>query len=417
MKTSPPDERFVDVRLVCTGALLLFCSSRVAWAQTEEQPEKFLQWSDLLSGDSTLKFYGYLRLDSAWNDSRFNDPQIPGYVLSEDPAAPAGIGATKDNEEFTMHPRLTRFGAVFDGPTVDGLGAAEVDGRIEIDFYNSGFDTDSREAIRMRRGFLELGWEHFRLLAGQEWDVISPLYPAVNYDLVMWGAGNLGDRRPQVRLQHETPLFEGQLTSAIALGLTGAVSGTTVLAGLRSGENSGRPMASARIGYKSSGGIGVGIWGHDARETFDVDSGGPFEEQDFTSNSVGVDFSVPFGSGSTWLKGEAWMGRNLADVRGGIFQGVNPATANEIEAQGGWIELGHKLTKSLTLSVGASQDDPEEEDLSANMRSKNTVAYAAANWSLGAVKLGLEYLDWETEYLGLSGGEANRIAFWISYTF
>jgi hypothetical protein len=399
------------LRPACAGLVLALSSATVVSAQDEE-PTKYISWSDLMTSKSMLKFYGFIRLDAQYNDSRMNDPQIPGYVRSEDqnnvPGVPNGVVAEKDDDEYALHARLTRFGMDFAGPDVEGLGSAKLTGKIEGDFYNIGLnDSDSRSAIRMRRAFLKLGWERWSMLAGQEWDLISPLNPAVNSDLMMWGAGNTGDRRPQLRAQYDAPLAGGSFVTTFGLGLGGSVSENTVLGGLRSGENSGRPMLAARVGYKTKGGIAFGVWGHDDEEDYDADGAGALTEQAYDSNSVGLD---------TWIKGEYWMGQNVDDIRGGIFQGVN-ISGEEIDAKGGFVELGTKITPKVSVSVGYSFDDPEDEDLDNFARSDNNVAYVTAVWTFGDVRIGLEYLNWVTDYIGLDDGDANRVVGWISYGF
>ena len=395
-----------------------------ALAQEDPAPDQGLTWKDLLRSDSTLKLYGFLRLDAMFDDSRTNDVQIPYLVLSEDDSppmgAPAGSLADDDDAEFALSGRLTRLGLDFDGPAVDELGGAELGGRIEIDFYNIGLpDSDSRYAIRMRLGYLTLDWGAWSLLAGQDWDVISPLYPIVNNDLVMWGAGNLGDRRPQLTVKNTTELGPGRLVTQLGAALTGAVGGSNVAGGLRSGENSGRPMLHARVGYHGETDAGAawqaGLWAHDAEEEFDATGSG--SESSFDSHSVGLDVQVPLWAKRLWLTGEAWTGENLRDVRGGILQGVNPVTGDEIEAEGGFVELGFGATEHLSLYAGFSQDDPEDGDLAPFQASKNTVPYVAARWRFGALRLGLEYLSWTTEYVGLDDGDANRVVGWIAYYF
>jgi hypothetical protein len=45
------------------------------------------------------------------------------------------------------------------------------------------------------------------------------------------------------------------------------------------------------------------------------------------------------------------------------------------------------------------------------------VPYVAARWRYGDLRMGLEYLSWHTEYVGLKDGDANRIVGWIAYYF
>jgi hypothetical protein len=408
------------LRPACAGLVLALSSATVVSAQDEE-PTKYLSWSDLLSSKNMLKFYGFIRLDAQYNDSRMNDPQIPGYVRSEDTSGiggvPNGVVAEPNDDEYALHARLTRMGVDLVGPDVEGLGSAKLTGKIETDFYNIGLnDSDSRAALRLRRAFVKLGWERWSMLAGQEWDLISPLNPAVNSDLMMWGAGNTGDRRPQLRAQYDAPLAGGSFVTTFGIGLGGSVSENTVLGGLRSGENSGRPMLAARVGYKTSGGITFGVWGHDDEEDYDIDGAGAMTEETYDSNSVGLDLMIPFGEGNTWVKGEYWMGENVDDIRGGTFQGVN-SSGEGIDAKGGFIEIGTKVTPKVSVSVGYSFDDPEDDDLDNFARSDNNIAYVTAVWTFGDVRIGVEYLNWVTDYIGLDEGDANRVVGWISYGF
>ncbi len=411
----------LPVLLRATAWSLFVCP---AFAQEDPTPEQGLTWADLLKSDSHFKLYGFIRLDAMYDDSRMNDPQIPFLVLSEDGSPPGGVPAgtvaDKNDDEFALSARLTRLGLDLDGPTIEVVGSADLSGKIEIDFYNIGLnDSDSRYALRIRLAYLELDWGAWSLLAGQDWDVISPLYPAVNHDLVMWNASNTGDRRPQLTVKNEWAVGKGKIETRLSAGLTGAVASSNVVGGLRSGENSGRPMWSARVGYHGATGGGapyhVGIWGHDSEEEFDATGSG--SESTFDSHSLGADARVPIFSKNFWLMGEYWMGENLRDVRGGIGQGVNPTTGEEIEAAGGWAELSLMATEHVTLHAGYALDDPENDDLANFQASKNTIPYVAARWRYGSLRFGLEYLYWTTEYVGLDDGDANRIVGWIAYYF
>jgi hypothetical protein len=393
-------------------------SGGTALAAQDNEPQQYLTWDDILNTKNKFKFYGFIRVDAQYNDSRMNDPQIPGYVRSEDesgmPGVPSGVVASKNDSEYAIHPRLSRLGVDLSGQPVDALGSAKLSGKVEVDFYNIGLpDSDSRQALRMRRAFVQLGWERWSVLAGQEWDLISPLNPAVNSDLMMWGAGNTGDRRPQIRAQYDAPLAGGSFVTTFGLGLGGSVSENNVVGGLRSGENSGRPMLAARVGYKTKGGIAFGVWGHDDEEDYNADGTG---EQAYDSSSVGCDLLIPFAEGNTWIKGEYWMGQNVDDIRGGIFQGVN-SMGEEIDSKGGFLEIGHKVTPAMSVSVGYSFDDPDDDDLDNFARAENNIGYITAVWTFGAVRLGLEYLNWKTDYIELASGDANRFVGWISYGF
>jgi hypothetical protein len=399
-------------------ALALFPAA--AAAQQDHTPDDFrlVEWKDLVGTGSKIQFYGFLRADSIYDDSRMNDAQAAGYVLSEDPLAPSGVGAMEDDSEFTMHARLTRFGMNFTPPPTTSLAGATVSGNIEFDFYNIGLgDSDSRSAIRMRKAYINLKWDEFSLRAGQDWDWISPLMPAINGDLVMWGAGNTGDRRPQLTGRWNKPVGDGSLETALGVGLAGAVSSSAVTSTLRSGENSGMPMVAGRVGWSSKTNAGgrmqAGLWGHWSEDEYDPTGMGV---DDYSSNSVGLDVVVPIISDKVWMQTEVWTGKNLDDIRGGIFQGVS-TTGVEIESTGGFVEVGWKATPIMTIFGGFSTDDPNDDDLDANAPSDNQIAYVAANWKFDAVRIGLELSNWVTSYSTLEEGDANRISLWIAYYF
>jgi hypothetical protein len=397
------------------------CGANLAAAQEDPTAQQGLTWKDLFNSGSSLKLYGFLRLDAAYDSERFNDPQIPYFVRSPDPAAPVGTGAAKGLDEFTMHARLTRLGLLLDAGEVDGLGNPDLSGKVEVDFYNIGLgDSDSRSAIRMRLAYLDLDWDGFSLLAEQDWDVISPLYPVVNNDLVMWGAGNLGDRRPQLTAKYDAEIGQDHIVTEAGIALTGAVGGSTVSGGLRSGEASGQPMFNARVGWHGScesGPYQLGLWGHFSKERFVGSNAVGAGKEDYDSHSTGLDLRVPLFTKKLALQGEYFMGKNLRDVRGGILQGVNATTNKGIESQGGWAELMYQATEAMALYIGYSVDGPENSDLSQNMLSRNSIPYVAARWRVGDVRFGLEYLNWTTDHVGLADGDAHRVAAWIAYYF
>jgi hypothetical protein len=404
------------------GALALaFASTAAARAQ-----DGGVAWKDLISEGNRFRLYGFARLDVQYDDSRPNNTQTISWILSEDPAAPPGVGAGGENrEDLTIHPRLTRLGLDLDGGTVASLDDAKVTGKVEVDFFNSGLagQSESRAALRMRHAWLKLAWGDFSLLAGQTNDVISPVFPVVNSDLVMWGAGNLGDRRPQIRAEHATGsdalrwIFQGEV------GLTGADDNQdldaagTYGAGYRDGETSGLPTLQARVACRTrvaGRNAEFGVWVHRAWEEPDTTFAG---ENEFDSRAIGVDATLPLGSERVTLKGEAWTGENLDDVRGGIFQGIDKATGVEIGASGGFVELAFEATEHCTLHAGWSNDDPDDGDLPAQARAENVIWYAAGRWRYESVSFGVEFLNWTTKYVGLGDGDDNRVVAFMQYSF
>lgn len=364
-------------------------------------------------GSATFTIYGMARLDSIYDDSRPNNTQTIAWIRSEDDGAPTAIRAKDNDEDLTIHPRLTRLGLDAAGPRLETLGQPRVSGKIEIDFYNNGLlgQSESRAAIRMRHAYLKLAGEDGYLLAGQTADIIAPIWPIVNADLVMWNAGNLGDRRPMLMGEYRT----GPFTFQGEIGLTGADDNQDLDGdGIRDGEDSGLPTLQARIAFAQPQGLAVGLWAHWAREEVATAIAG---EDQFESQAVGVDVTLPI-TPEIWFKGEAWMGKNLDDIRGGIAQGVNATTGEEVHARGGWVEIGAKPCAWYSAYGGAALDDPDDEDLPPSGRDINRIYYLANRFNLGGnVTVGLDWLHWTTDYVAFDVGTDNRYYFFVQWTF
>jgi hypothetical protein len=386
-------------------------AGEAATAEAPEEParESRGEIGELRFGNSAFRFYGFARLDAIYDDSRSSSLQSPTFILSEDPSA-----GPEDEDSLTLHPRLTRFGVDLEGPALEPLGGARLGGKLEVDFQNGG--RESRAVPRYRHAYLTLAWERSTLLLGQTWDLISPLYPEVNADTLMWNAGNLGDRRTQVRWTLE-PAGAG-LSFAAAAGLTGAVDDQDLDGnGVRDGEDAALPNLQARLGWSrpvATGSLALGAWGYTAREEVQTPVGG---ESEFDSFAVGVDFSVPL-PGSLAVRGELWTGENLSDIRGGIGQGVNTATGEEIASRGGWAELGWKSDGPYSIYAGGTLDDPDDDDLRPGDRSENSAWYLVQRLDFGpAFRVGLDYLHWTTDYAGLDEGTDNRLNLYVVYFF
>lgn len=386
-----------------------------------------MKWSDFSALGSRFKLYGHLRLDAYYDDSRPNSVTLPSYIRSEDPTAPLAQRAPSGESDFTMHPKLTRLGLDFIGPKLGGLGDAVLTGKLETDFYNATA-TDSREALRIRVAYIQLKWNTVSLYAGQMWDVISPIYPVVNPDNVMWNAGNLGDRRPQIRGEWASAGDKTRFNVQAMAGNTGAIDGkdqepaTATGSGYKDGDQAAQPTLQARgaiitpmLDWKKN--IEFGVWAHRAEEKTDVPVG---NSSTFLSSAYGVDLQLPVFKDKFWFKGELWTGRNLGDVRGGILQSIN-LNGDEVRSQGGWAEFGAKAHDRVNVYAGYTFDNPNNDDLINNAttasRTRNSIWYAALRFDFKPVTFGLDYLRWTTGYLGFGDGTDNRFQAYIQYAF
>jgi hypothetical protein len=376
-------------------------------------------WKQLSRSGFPFKFYGFLRLDAYYTTARMDGTVIPFFVRNEDNGE-----AERNDDAFAFDARLTRFGWDIDGGKICN---AAVTGKIELDFANFPAGVvESRETPRMRVAYVNIKFDKSYLRFGQDWDVISPLYPAVNAESLMWNAGNLGDRRPQAQFgwtsgDPKCTAFDFK----IAAGLNGAISNQDLdptVAGIsneRDGIDSGYPNLEARLGvtFKSwvcDQSVTLGAWGAYGGLETDTEFNG---EDHFTTWLVGVDFQVPLFS-KLKLRGEAWMGSALSDFRGGITQSVNTTLGEEIDAVGGWAELVLDVSKKLTLSVGATVDDPDDDDLSNNNKDLNWSMYVASKYDFGGgLKGGFDVIFWETQYVDTGLGNTVRFDLYTQFDF
>jgi hypothetical protein len=398
--------------LICTFSLAGSPASSRAQAKEAEKPK--------------VTFYGFLRVDAVWDDSRMQNHQYAMWVLPEDPL----VGLHNDSY-LTIYPRVTRFG--LNVASIALSDEVTASGKIEIDFQNGG--TESRAGLRMRHAYFELTYHALTLLGGQTWQLLSPLYPEIHTDGVLWNAGNLGDRAPQVRLTLAPKTSKGNVSMAVSLGATGAVDAMDLdKNGYLDGGSSALPNVQARIGTEQTLYAGrpikAGVWGHYAKEETEKPIGG---ETGWNSWSAGFDLSLPLSS-RVAIEGEGWTGSNLSDVRGGIGQNVNVLTGCQIDARGGWAQLATKPTDKTQLYIGASVDDPDDadlpsyEDVTAASPVLDAVTYTGRtlNWTgfLSAryrpwqpFQIAFEYYHWVTEYKGLDTGIDNRVDLHFSYFF
>lgn len=375
-----------------------------------------VNWKDLTRSGLPIKFYGFFRFDVHYNTARMDSAVIATRVLPE---------TKRNDDQIHFDPRLTRFGVDL---TPVKTGDATVTGKLEIDFanYPTGV-SESRATPRIRLAFLDVAQDSFGLRVGQDWDVISPLFPAVNGQMLMWNAGNLGDRRAQIQGRYTA---SPKVELKVALGHTGAVNNEDLdtTAGEKDGFDSGVPHLQARLGTKPFELVEkkpseIGLWGLYGRTETDTAFGGNTR---FDTWVGGIDMMVPLSTAFT-MRGEFWTGENLGDVRGGIGQSINTASGKEIAASGGWAELVYAYTPKTRFHVGATLDDPKNDDLSTTLananRRRNQAAYVGTvvDWDTG-VRTGLDATYWQTDYMGANGtngssGNAVRVDLYFQFNF
>jgi hypothetical protein len=346
-----------------------------------------------------LSIYGFARLDVLADNTRMSDINQPLYV-SRDAMTEAATG------ELTMTPRLSQIGLGIEKWEVARHITGE--GKLEIDF-GGGSGTN---AIRLRHAYAALMvTDKVELLAGQTWDLISPLFPSAQNDTQLLDAGNTGDRRPQLRLS----LFPvDKVRLAVAAAVNGLIDQQDLdHDGLPDGMESATPMFQWLMEYRQrvrgDAIARLGIWGHVGRDEI--------QGVEHRSSSFGAHVFMPLMREVAFL-GEGYVGINTADIGGGIGQGINPTTGRNIHALGGWLEMAIIPTERHMLSLGTSADTARGSDLEAGDRERNSTIYSVLRYKpKPSIQLGVEYLYWKTTYKDMGEAKASRFDFHTSFFF
>jgi hypothetical protein len=386
------------------GAVLGICFgfSIAAGAEGTEKPA-------VLSSLSA-QIYGYVRLDAAYDTARI----YPGNYALWVKSAYFNRG---DDAQLNLTANQTRLGLNLAGPDVAG---AKSTGKVEFDFYGGG--TENKPNPMMRHAYLELYWpdRDLGILLGQTWDVVSPLSPDTVNFLVCSMAGEIGYRRPQVRLTQGIGVGE---KSKIVLKVAAAREIGETLTGYTYKEGP-YPAVQGSVAYTAplftSQPVHIGVSGVWGKEEYDVNTGGWV---DFPLYALSADLALPLVDGLS-LKANAWKGTNLDAYLGGILQGVNPSSRESINAQGAWVSVNVAPASDLKFNSGASVDLPQLDQLPTmaslgdSYRSQNSVVFANVIYTVsGPFQLGFEVSYWQTRYKQIETGTSMRYQAAAQYNF
>jgi len=374
---------------------LIFTAVGVATAQAQATQEKKFVWSSV-----DVQLYGYFKLDAAYDTGRTNTGNFARWVESDVKA--------QNDDQFNMTANQTRFGLRLNGPTE---GDIQTSGRIEIDFYGDA-PAENKPALLLRHAYLQFYSVEYDLtvLAGQTSDVISPLFPStVNYIVAWWG-GNIGYRRPQIRLTKGFELSE-DTSMEVAGAITRSIGDTTSnFDPGDSGEDSGLGAFQTRISLSfpllGERKTALGVSGHWGQEEYDIDAFDHYQKYD--SWSINFDLVQPINDWLT-LKGEVFTGENLQSYNGGIAQGINVPLDDEIGSTGGWIAATLTPINDWSFNIGATMEDVRANDVEIGARTLNNSIFANAAYNLSAnTQVALELSKWHTERKQQGGADSIR---------
>ncbi len=327
------------------------------------------------AGNVEATVHGRLKTDMAYDSAQTNGSGSYVCWVSGDQTGGDNLSVTARESRIGL--RLKRGGSL--------------EGKVEVDFYGTG-SGENKPTIMLRhlyaRAKLDETWS---LVAGQTSDVFSPLVPAtLNYP-VAWNAGNVGYRRPQLRLEFTAGGFSSAVAAARSID----------------GEESGTPDWQGRLAYARRDAEGR------TRLALGISGVKGYRDADRNVNveAFAVDLKIALGA-KLALSGELFTGRNLSGYLGGIGQGLNN-NGDEIGTTGMWVQLAADLTDALTLNIGCHFDDPDRDDLTGQVadpdasppvehtdnRDRNTCVFVNLRWKLDeGIEVGVECSNWKTRF-------------------
>ncbi|MHB8903262.1 MAG: hypothetical protein ACYC6Y_31255, partial [Thermoguttaceae bacterium] len=359
-------------------------------------------------GPFTITPYGRIVASAVYEMERSYPGDIILWVQSPD---------VQGEDAFYVDAKSTRLGLKVGGPSPDCRPEAALGACVEIDFQGQ-YVTHNKPGVLFRRGFVDVKDECFYLLAGQEWEVISPLYPG-NLNYVPGSAvGNLGYRRAQVRADRyfETAggrklSLQGSLNMDI---LQDFASDTTVRPDVASW-----PVIEGRTAWLFAEGLTpgakpaeIGVSGHIGEVIYDflAPNQDPIDDLARRTWSLNVDFNLPI-TEKFGFRTEYFIGENLSAYMGGILQGVDRLTRRSIRSTGGWFDFGYQWTPRLRSYAGYSLDDPFNQDLSSG-RTYNHFYFANLLYDVtDKFMIGVDVSSWKTLWVDRRPGDLVRFDF------
>lgn len=357
-----------------------------------------------------VELYGFVRLDGSY-DTQQTDPG--NFVRWVEPET-----GNREGDEFNISANATRLGINLRGPEGGDMNAS---GKVEVDFFGAGLG-ENKAGLMMRHAYVQLDWpeERFSITGGQTWDVFSPLNPNTLSYSVQWWSGNIGYRRPQLRLTKGFALgndIDVTLAGAIARTIgDSSFMGTAITA---NDEDQGGPVLQGRAGfvfpslsgYKKTS---VGVSGHWGEEEYDTTVAA--HHGDVETWSFNIDLTQPINEWLT-INGEFFTGENLDAFLGGIGQGIN-AAGKGIRSKGGWVAAALTPWDKWAFNFGVGIDEADRDDLAAGGRTYNRSIFGNVMYSINKnTTVGFELTRWDTRYKNKEDADSLRANMALIYKF
>ncbi|MBS1820578.1 MAG: hypothetical protein JST61_01170 [Acidobacteria bacterium] len=335
-----------------------------------------------------VRLTGLVLFNAFTNSGTVDDFDLPSVAT-----APAADAATRSSGASL---RQTIVGISAIGPHL--LGASS-QAEVNFDFYGgipyNSYGT-SGGLVRLRTGSARLSWQRDTAEVGLVEPLISPLSPtsyATVAEPAMAWAGNLWTWAPQLSYKH---LFAGPRDGGFGwqFGLwdppAAGYNNPDIYRAPSSGERSAQPAYETRFSYThgepgSPAYLQLGTSGYYSRQSYTGRSG--------DSWAVTGDWKLPL-SRFVELSGEAYRGRALGGLGGGVYKdvvsGTDPVTGRTtfrlLNDVGGWSQVKVRFTRLLEANGTFGQDNGFARDFHSLIlpSTAGTVQLRARNQAISA---------------------------------
>jgi len=360
------------------------------------------------AGGTKVSLYGRLELNSAYEDG------ITKGLWSAD----APSNSNRDAQgRTTLSVARTRLGFNLEGPSKEGEPGLK--GKFEADFAGAGgkgtefnnFNGSSGFRIRQSWGSVTFKDIGLTLLFGQTDDVITPLDPPSVNPSSLNGAGNLGNRRPQIRATQVV----GPIDIAVAVTHDRVIDNSAIK--VKESENPpSSPAVQGRLGLKvpatwagekANLAVGVGgLYGKNEAANADDENRNPRGPVTYSYNA---DLSAPLMEILT-LTGEFFMGQNLSKYGdGSLGQSLLADGRRGVKSLGWWGALALKLPANLSAASGAGTESLDDDERLAGKIKSNMFIFGNLAYNFTpAAKVTFEYLNLATSYTDKEGKEDDK---------
>ena len=406
----------------------------VAMAEVAPAPAKPAETASATVAGTKISLYGRLELNTAYETDVTN-----GLWSANAPAGAKGDAQSRTSLSIAR----TRLGLNLEGPSKDD--EPSLKGKFEADFAgNSSYSnfngtSGSNGGFRVRQSWGSVTFKDLclTLLFGQTDDVVNPLDPPSVNPSSYNGAGNIGNRRPQIRVTEaigpvevavaathdRTYGYTARIDKDKADPSTPAVGNpgdpdyiaphTGTDKAITDADAPSIPAFQGRLGVKlpaswagEKANLALGLGGLFAKnEAANADDKHHYAKPE-PSYMFGADLSLPIIDILT-LTGEFFTGQNLSRYGDGSL-GQSRAYSDDggIKSIGWWGGLAAKLPASVSAGAGVGAESLDDKSKSNGKAESNMFIFANLAYNFtSAAKVTFEYVNFSTDYSVFKNGE------------